>query len=136
MARSAVTGSDLVSVDVAVTDVNDNAPFLSCEGGTISCPTPAGSPFTELNYVVTRDVTTTQSLLLRGRDNDLTAANTAVEFSVTSVAGVSLARLSSQLRVLRINPALVRNSTATVTVRNTAPPQLSGSATINVVVSN
>ena len=128
-------GSDNVFVTVRVIDVNDNAPFLSClSSGTIPCPDPA-SPFTQLTFTFTSDLTDTQTLFLRGEDDDGTGENSDFEIGVSSLL-VDGARFNSigSLFLLSVAPADVSNGTIPISIRNTACPLMSSSATVEIIV--
>ena len=136
IASTTLLGFDSVSVTVRVTDVNDNTPFLSClSSGSIPCPDPA-SPFTQLTFTVTSDLTETQTLVLRGEDEDRTAENSDFEISISSlpVPGVRFNSIGSSLFLLSVAPADVSNGTIPITIRNTACPLLSSSATVEIIV--
>ena len=136
LASSGITGSDNVFVTVRVTDVNDNAPFLSClSSGSIPCPDPA-SPFTQLTFTFTSDLTETQTLVLRGEDDDGTGENSDFEISISSllVPGVRFNSIGSSLFLLSVAPADVSNGTIPITIRNTACPLMSSSATVEIIV--
>ena len=134
-------GSDSVRVTVMVEDLNDNAPFLTCEGGTLSCPTPRGIPFTGQQYILS-DFSSNETaiLVLEGMDNDRSAVNMAVEISTNTPLppGITLNDIPAipNLRILTIDPVQLNNtclSMLTITVRNTAPPMLSSTATVNII---
>ena len=135
-AISNITGLDNAFVTVRVTDVNDNAPFLSClSSSSIPCPDPA-SPFTQLTFTVTSDLNETQTLFLRGEDEDLTAENSDFEISISSlpVPGVRFNSFGSSLFLLSVDPADVSNVTIPISIRNTACPLMSSSATVEIIV--
>ena len=137
-ASSSSTGSDKAFVTVRVTDVNDNAPFLSClnsqANNTIPCPDPA-SPLTQLTYTVTSDLTDVQTLFLGGNDDDGSEENSAFEISISSITvpGIQLRRVLS-IALLQIDPNIVSNGTIPISIRNTACPPLSSSATVEIIV--
>ena len=130
-------GSDTVLVTVMVEDLNDNAPFLTCQGGTLPCPTPQGSPFDGQQNITFSSNDATHVVFLEGNDDDHSVVNSAIEFSNTPLPpGITLQEfpVNENLRILNINSALLStcHSTFTITVRNTAPPMLSSSATVNI----
>ena len=139
IASTTFLGFDNAIVTVRVTDVNDNAPFLSClnsqANGTIPCPDPA-SPFTQLTFTVTSDLTDRQVLILRGNDDDRSNENSDYEISIGSlpVPGVQFRPLLSSHFLLFIDPADVSNGTIPITIRNTACPLMSSSATVEIIV--
>ena len=140
-ASSSITGSDNAFVTVRVTDVNDNAPFLSCLSSqlnnTIPCPDPA-SPFTQLTVTFTNasNLTAQHVLTLQGEDDDRTAENSAFEISISSLPAVGAAfNQFGPFFLLGINPCLlVSNVTIPISIRNTACPQMSSSATVDIIM--
>ena len=128
-ASSSITGLDNAFVTVRVTDVNDNAPFLSClSSSSIPCPDPA-EPFTQLTVTFTNasNLTAQHVLILRGEDDNLTVENSDSEISISSLPAVGAAfNQFGSFLLLGIDPCvLVSNVTIPISIRNTACPQMS-----------
>ena len=135
-------------VQVTVEDVNDNAPYFVCinESHTLPCP-PVESPdyphFTRMNFSTGENDLTdmTTRLKLEPRDDDRSEANSHVEYNYTSEPHIKVFFLKAPTFVLlsinqKLDRELTPDITITVTIRNTASPQLSSTAVISVHVED
>lgn len=134
-------------VQVMVEDVNDNAPYFTCSNPLTNYPCPPESPdsphFTTMSISTGENyLTDMRSLWLEVHDDDFSDANSFNNYSSSSEPPIDIdfRPLGQRLAIFSINQILDRESTpditVTITVRNTASPQLSSTAVISIHVED
>ena len=138
-------------VEVTVEDVNDNAPYFTCENGSpiynIPCPPESSnSPhFTRMNFSTGENTFTDTERRLRliGRDDDVHNENNSyIQYTASSEPPVSFVFIPFFGTVIvGINQMLDRESTPDITITITANnskaiPPLSSTAVISIHVED
>ena len=135
-------------VQVVIEDVNDHAPYFTCshESTVLPCPpeSPPDSPlFTRMSLSThENELTDMRRLRLEVWDDDPSDVNSLVEYSYSSEPHIDIAfiKLTRTVVLFGIDQMLDReltpDITVTITVRNTASPQLNSTATVTVHVED
>lgn len=135
-------------VHVNVEDVNDNAPYFTCTNGSRTLPCPQESSdnphFTRMHLSTgENNLTDTRRLRLDVHDDDLTDANSRVEYELHVEPRINVTFVHVEFFrfvIVGIDQELDRevtpNVTISITIRNTASPQLSSTAVISIQVED